>query len=117
LTLAAAAVSAGAAASRSTALSVEFKPEVLLTQSSGTVNLKIRLAGNGSARLWIADNCGVLSSAPEGAGSYVVGESGAYQISTASLPGSGSMVCLASTDGLTAETSSGQPPAASAGII
>jgi len=131
--LANAAAPADAEEAGSTNLAVNFVPEVLMTQRSGVVSLKIRLGEGGSARIWIADNCAEANqpeanqpeanqpeaNQPEAtqpdekSASYRVGESGEYQIPIASLPGRGARVCLTSTDRLTAEAESGQSQASS----
>lgn len=106
------AVQCALAADRSSAiLSVEFAPEVLMTQSGGVVNLKIRLSDRGSARIWIADSCTVSGKQGDAPASYVVNQSGEYEIPLSSVPGRGSRICLTSTDRLTDEAPSGQPPA------
>jgi hypothetical protein len=79
--------------SRSARVTVQVRPEMLLTPGSSSVQLAVRLAPSVQAQVWRADTCG---AAP--ADAFVIAQSGRTQIPVAAL-GTGSKVCAASTDG------------------
>jgi hypothetical protein len=77
---------------RSSSLTIQVRPEMLLTPGASSVQLAVRLAPSVQAQVWRADTC---AAAP--ADAFVVTQSGRTQISVAAL-GTGSKVCAASTD-------------------
>src|SRR5687767_1086136 len=97
VSLAMAAYSVNAAErSRSAVISVNVRPEVSLQrQGDAGFLLRIRLAPQAHARLWRDSQRG--SPAPN---AHVVSESGTFSIAMSTIPGSGNMVCLASSDAI-----------------
>jgi hypothetical protein len=79
--------------SRSSSVTVQVRPEMLLTPASLNVQLTVRLAPSVQAQVWRADTCAAVP--PD---AFVVTQSGRIQIPVAAL-GTGSKVCAASTDG------------------
>jgi hypothetical protein len=76
-------------------LYVAVRPELSATlDGSGSVQVRIRLAPGAQARVWTSAACAAPS--PD---SYVIARSGIYRIAVDTLPGSGAMVCVASSDG------------------
>jgi hypothetical protein len=76
-------------------LYVAVRPELSATlDGSGSVQVRIRLAPGAQARVWTSTACATPS--PD---SYVIARSGTHRIAVATLPGSGTTVCIASSDG------------------
>ena len=84
-----------AASSKSASLSVTIRPAAAITvQGVAAVAVKIRLNAEAEARLWKDETCG---AAP--ARSYTIGQSGTYNLNLAQIEGTGSRLCLATSDG------------------
>ena len=76
-------------------LYVAVRPELSATvDGSGSVQVRIRLAPGTQARVWTAASCAAPS--PD---AHVIARSGTYRIALDTLPGSGTTVCIASSDG------------------
>ena len=76
-------------------LCVAVRPELSATlDGSGSVQVRIRLAPGAQARVWTAASC--ATPRPD---AYVIALSGMYRIAVDTLPGSGAVVCVASSDG------------------
>lgn len=83
------------ARSSHTRLTVTVRPAVAMSrQGEDTIGVKIRLAPQAQARLWRDETCG---APPQGA--YLLSQSGTYTVPLSRVDGSGSLVCLSSSDG------------------
>ncbi len=87
--------SLSAAKSKSVAVSVNIRPAVAVTvQGAGAAEVKIRLNSEAHARVWKDENCATVP-----AKSYTITQSGIYNLNLAQIDGTGSRLCLASSDG------------------
>src|ERR1700682_2300806 len=83
-------------------LYVSVRPELsAMLDGGGSVQVRIRLAPGAQARVWTAASCAAPS--PD---DYVIARSGAYRIALDTLPGTGTTVCIASSDGRVSSSTS-----------
>jgi hypothetical protein len=87
--------SLSAASSKSTALSVTIHPAVAVTlHGVAAIEIKIRLNREARVRIWKDEACADVPS-----DSYTIGQSGIYKLDLSQIDGSGSRLCLTSSDG------------------